>query len=277
MFTDGLFLPCAVAPVKHIARLATDRIYRDYCLMASRMGSIPRHHPRYISVMGKELSVPDVASFLSTYREIFVEQSYRFNSSSKSPRILDLGANIGLSVIYFKSIFPDAVITAYEADPIIFEYLEKNVKTFLLSDVELVQGAAWHEEGTLDFYSEGADGGRICPLSKGGTVKVPAYDIKRILENGSFDVLKIDIESAEDTVMPACRGLLGNVSQVLIEYHSSPDRSQQLHGILDVLADAGLRYYLESVHHSKSPLVSRPVHGGYDMQLNIFAWRETSC
>lgn len=277
MMWDGLFFPLMVEPVKHIVRLASEQEYRKYCLMATRMGHAARYHPRTVRVRGKELSVPDAASFLSAYREIFVEQSYRFDFPGNVPRILDLGANIGLSVVYFKSIFPQAMIRAYEADPAIFGHLEQNIMNNGFSDVELVHGAVWHEDGTLNFHTEGADGGRVLPVAGNGTIGVPAYDIRKILSSESFDVLKMDIEGAEHTVIPACRGLLKGVRYAFVEFHSSPGIPQQLHKVLDVLAEAGFHYYVESVHHVQSPLIARPVYGGYDMQLNIFAWREPPC
>lgn len=277
MMLDGLFLPGLVAPVKHLGRLIADRQYRTYCLMASRMGGLPRRQPHTVRVMGKELAIPDVASFLSAYREIFVEHSYRFTFPGTAPRILDLGANIGLSVLYFRSLFPNARICAYEADPAIFNYLKRNIEMFGWGDTELVQGAVWHEEGTLEFYPEGADGGRICPAGGNTSISIRSYDIRAILKRGAYDVLKVDIEGAEQTVIPACRGLLGTVRCIFLEYHSAPGNRQRLHDILAVLADEGFRYYVESVHHTQSPLISRPVYEGFDMQLNICAWRDVPC
>jgi len=277
MIWDGLFLPFFVEPAKHLQRLWSDRQYRSYCLLATRFTGCSRYSPREVRLHGKVLSVPDVASFLSTYRELFVEQIYRFEFPGGAPRILDLGSNVGLSVIYFKHIFPGASITAYEADPAIFAYLQKNIRSYGFDGVELRQGAVWHEDGCLRFQSEGSDGGRIAAESEAGMIYVPAFDIRTILRSGTFDVLKMDIEGAEGSVVQACRGLLDDFRFVFVEYHSSPDQPQQLHSILNVLGDAGFRYYIESVHHVSSPFYSRPVYGGYDMQLNIFAWRDTSC
>ena len=277
MMWDGLFLPCIVEPVKHLQRLMTDRRYRSYCLLATRYGGCCRYTPQEIRVRGKMISVPDAASFLSTYREVFAEQVYRFEFASGAPRILDLGANIGLSVLYFKQLFPDSLVTAYEADPAVFGYLEKNIRTHGLGGVKLVQGAVWHEAGVLDFHAEGGDGGRIVQGVSPETISVPAYDIREILRSGEFDVLKMDIEGAEGVVFQACRGLLDGIRYIFMEYHSTPGSDQQLHTILDLLAEAGFRYYIEGVHHVRSPLSHLPVYGGFDLQLNISAWRDRPC
>jgi len=277
MIWDGLLLPFVVEPVKHAKRLATDRNYRAYSFLATRMAGTPRYTRRTVRVQGREIAVPDVASFLSTYRELFVEQMYRFEFPGPAPRILDLGANIGLSVLYFKELFPEARITAYEAEPAIFAYLEQNVRAQGLSGVKLVQGAVWHEDGELSFHAEGSDGGRIASDGKPGNVSVPAFDIRGILAAEAFDVLKMDIEGAEASVMEACRGLLDGFRYVFVEFHSAPGSPQRLHAILDVLSQAGFRYYLEGVHNIPSPFYHLPVYGGFDLQLNIFAWRDQSC
>lgn len=45
-----------------------------------------------------------------------------YGSLSEAPRIIDGGANIGLSVIYFKQLFPRSRTTAFEPDAKILAY-----------------------------------------------------------------------------------------------------------------------------------------------------------
>jgi hypothetical protein len=56
------------------------------------------------------ISIVDAQSFIYQFKEIFVNEVYKFNSESKSPVIFDCGSNVGTSVLYFKSIYPDAKI-----------------------------------------------------------------------------------------------------------------------------------------------------------------------
>ena len=58
---------------------------------------------------------------LHTYRELFCKEMYQFNSLSDEPVILDCGSNIGLSVLYFKTIYPKAKVWAFEPDAANFE------------------------------------------------------------------------------------------------------------------------------------------------------------
>ena len=49
-------------------------------------------------------------------KEIFVGEVYPVNENATVTSVLDIGANIGLSVAYFKMRFPAAIIECYEPD-----------------------------------------------------------------------------------------------------------------------------------------------------------------
>lgn len=59
------------------------------------------------------------------FNKIFKRQIYNFQIDNPAPYIIDAGANIGLGVIYFKKLFPDAEIIAFEPDPNIFAVMKK--------------------------------------------------------------------------------------------------------------------------------------------------------
>lgn len=270
----GLFAPFYYEPARHFYRLLTNKCYRTCSFLETSLGRVPRFSARKLKVGRWDLSIPDVASFLSAYREIFVEEIYRFPFAGSPPRILDLGANIGLSVLYFKSLFPEARITALEADPTIFPHLERNVRSNGYDDVELVNRAAWHEQTTLQFSSEGADGGRAALPGDRNLMEVEAIDIRDLLRRGDWDFLKMDIEGGEEFVLPACAAFLPEIRYVFVEYHAPVGRKQCLDGILNVLTEAGFRFDIHSVHPVPSPFAKDALAAGFDLQLNIFAWRD---
>ena len=51
---------------------------------------------------------------IKTYEELFLDEIYRFQTNNEKPVIIDCGANIGLSSLYFKSIYPNAILHAFE-------------------------------------------------------------------------------------------------------------------------------------------------------------------
>lgn len=260
-------------PLRHGYKLCTDRDYRGWCIESTRLGRTPRFKLCHGKVRGFGLVVPDAASFLSAYKEIFVSKIYRFRADNESPTILDLGANIGLSVLYFKSLYPSARITAFEADPSIYACLKQNVHGNGFSDVELINKAVWDRNGTLRFHSEGGDGGRVAQGDDGGIVEVEAVDIRAHLAEHSYDFLKMDIEGAEHAVFPAIKDYLPKFKFVFLEYHSTPDKPQALASMLELLSGAGFRYDIQNIMGRNHPFLPAAPMDGFDLQLNIFAWK----
>lgn len=271
--TGGFLKPLVFEPARHIFRLLTNDRYRAYTAVSSRLGRAPRFQDVQTRVWNWTLVLPDAASFLSAFHEIFVERIYDFPFTGDSPRILDLGGNIGLSVLNFKMLYPQSKITVLEADPKIFSYMERNVVGNGYDDVELINKAAWNEETVLRFRSEGADGGRLAGDSDSGIIEVPTVRVSNLLAEREFDFLKIDIEGAEDAVIEDCASHLHRLQYVFVEYHSRTDRKQSLDKIISTLAGAGFRLHIHSIHSSSSPFMQIDIHDGFDLQLNIFAWK----
>jgi FkbM family methyltransferase len=266
----GIIKPLVAPPLKHLFKMMTNPEYFTCNRLWSQLSGIKRYQECSVKVNDWQLSIPDNLSFLYSYKEIFVDKIYAFDFDKPSPRILDLGSNIGLSVLFFKSLYPEAKITGYEADPVIYKYLTKNVFGNGYTDVRLIDKAIWHENTTLDFSSEGADAGRVDIDS--GNVKVEAIDILEILKEQEFDYLKMDIEGAEEYVLPRCRELLSNLKFIFIEYHSRVNKEQNLNEILSILKDAGFRTYLRNINdYNLSPFTEVKTLSGFDLQLNIFA------
>jgi len=260
---------------RHIKKLLINKEYRDLYYLETRLHKAMRFKETEIRIHGWKLSIPDPASFISTFHEIFVERIYDFQFNNESPSIIDLGANIGLSILFFKTIYPKAKIVAFEADPIIFKHLVKNVHGNGFTDVELINAAAWDHETELDFYSEGGDGGHIATgLLNTKSVKVPAIDIGKFLCNRTFDFLKIDIEGAEEQVVPACKGLLSRISYIFIEYHSYKNKRQCLDMLIAMLASEGFRINIQNIGQISSPFIKRSGANCFDMQLNIFGSKD---
>jgi FkbM family methyltransferase len=235
------------------------------------------HKKRYTDVSvklnGQKILVPDASSFISMFEEIYYKKIYEI--PHKNPRILDLGANIGMSLIWFKENYPHSSILAFEADPKIFSYLKLN--TFDLSNVIIKNEAVWSEDSTLNFYSDGGDAGRVSNNVdfQEKTVSVPAKDIKSILkEHGPFDFIKMDIEGAESIVVPECKGMLGSVKFFFCEYHSIKSDKQDLDAIISFFKEEGFRVHIQPITFGEQPFMTTPNKLGYDMQLNIFAYRE---
>ena len=280
----GWLGPLVQEPAKHLIRLARDAEYRTFCWLEASLGGMPRFRETRARVHGLNLAIPDPASFLISYREIFVERTLAFPWSGAEPRILDLGSNIGLSVLAFKRAFPRARVTAVEPDPSLFEILTRNVHGNGFTDVTLLSKAAWREAARLRFVPDGADGGRalvpgvqIQPGAESAraaeTLEVDAIDIPALLREEPFDFVKIDIEGAERAVIPASVEALGKVSYIFVEYHGISTEKPALAEVIGPLERAGFRIQVHTVRSPAHPFLERDAVRDYDLILHIYGSR----
>lgn len=239
-----------------------------------RLGGLPRHVPTETKLLGPVLKLVDGPSFTSQYDALFRKQECKFRSQNRAPTVIDCGANVGVSCLYWKSLYPEARITAFEPDPVVYATLKANLDAFGYSDVVALQKAAWIEDTQLEFWSEGADGGRISDLTdtKKDLVKVDALRLRNFL-NQEIDLLKIDIEGAEIDVVRDCADALASVKHICVEYHSFTGRPQRLDELMATLAQAGFRLQLRTELVSEQPFVHSLSHSGMDLQLQIFGVR----
>jgi FkbM family methyltransferase len=245
-----------------------------------RLKSEQRYRPFKLKIGDLLISGPDKASFASMWEEIYFNEIYAFSSSSKEKLILDIGANIGLSAMYFSQKYSTAVIHAYEADPTIFEYLKENIAINSIKNVYLHNKAIWKKDGCLEFHSEGADAGRISSESlHRNTITVEAVSLEEVMLSfgKEIDFVKMDIEGAETEVILSVSSTLALVRNLFIEYHSTREEIQSLNKILAVLTDNGFRYKL---YNTFGEIPSKPFltfdnhYLGMDLQINIIARRQ---
>lgn len=250
----------------------TNKNFRTFLYLLIRYGNKnKRFLEKNIRVNNLKLTIPDALSFVWQYYEIFYKEYYDFNSDKNSPRIIDCGANVGISCLYYLTKFPEASVTAFEANPEIAKHLRNNLKANAGNSVEVIEKAVWTEDGTLNFTEDSSDSGSI---SNSGSLIVKSIRLKDYLQKEvEVDFLKIDIEGAEVQVLNDIKDELVKVKNCFIEYHSYTDGSQDLAGILSILESNGFRYYMENARIQDNPFQGVKVSSGMDLQMNIFAWK----
>jgi len=229
-------------------------------------------------LLRNQIKITNQFWFLHSLKEIFIDKTYLFKASNEAPYIIDCGANWGLSVIYFKTLYPKSKIVAFEADKVIYNYLVDNVRTFNYSDVSLINKIVWSEDTVLEFTSDGSLGGSISLLDLNETGKsseaVGAISLAGYLKDQKVDFLKIDIEGAEFEVLNSCKEYLTNVEYMFVEYHSSPGKAQMLPELLAIIKAAGFRFYVkEAWNNMRYPFMDNRKKRYYDIQLNVFCFR----
>lgn len=210
---------------------------------------------------------------LHSYTEIFANELYRFQSASAAPTIIDCGSNIGLSVLYFKAIYPSSKIIAFEPDANNFLLLEENVRQNHLQDVQLNKAAVWTRDGEISFESNESEASHISDNASSN--RVASVSLRRILEqHQSIDFLKVDIEGAEWPVMNDIQDQLRRVDNLFLEYHGKARETQKFNDLISILSKAGFKVYVRNAADNLDhPFVEKETAAIYDVQLNLFCYR----
>src|SRR5215831_15418839 len=158
-----------------------------------RVNLIGRPHDLWLRTVGGDIFV---------LHEVFGSSCYDPPAGLPAPRtILDLGANVGLTTLYFASKAPDARFICVEPVPSNAELLRRNVR--VLPQAVIVEAAVAKTSGTVAFDDTRPTwgGGITC----GGRLLVESISmdelIMRYAPEGVVDLLKMDIEGAEADVL----------------------------------------------------------------------------
>jgi FkbM family methyltransferase len=161
-------------------------------------------------------------------REIFVDREYALPprvdeilSVTTAPRVVDLGANIGLYGLWVLSRWPGARIHSFEPDPDNLAILDRNVTDAGVgSRWTVTRACAAPDAGNVHFVGgqqadsrTAHDGDPTSDLSE-----VPAVDVFPYLRD--VDLLKIDIEGGEWPLLTDARFCDLSVPAIVLEYHA---------------------------------------------------------
>jgi FkbM family methyltransferase len=160
------------------------------------------------------------------FDEVFLSRDYAFPSSVSDPVIIDGGAHIGFSVMFFKQMYPAARIVAFEPNPEAFRLLQHNVSANRLECVVLRAAALSDKEGEIPFFlaSDAASLVASTRAERGGSQRltVKSERLSRTLESlDRVDLVKLDAEGGEFAILHdlIATGTLAKPRRYIIEYH----------------------------------------------------------
>jgi len=228
-----------------------------------------------VELYGKYFSFHHKGAFLATHAEIFIKGIYTFNTKSSPSIIIDCGANMGLSLLFFCKNYPESKIYAFEPDDSVFGFLLQNIKTYEMNQVELFKKAVWTSDGFLEFYTDKGLGGRLDKSYEDQIpIKVETVSLKEFIGTQKIDLLKMDIEGSEFDVLKDCELVLNQIDNIFIEYHSVVNEEQKLDEMLLILKRNGFRYHLaQSFSHEKPFVENTIICERFDMAINIFGYK----
>lgn len=154
--------------------------------------------------------------------DVFVHQYHVPPAGSQAPRsILDLGANIGLTMLHYRLVWPDAQIFGVEMDAENVAIAYRNTDDpVLCAAVGVGNFGLYVSDGEPWAYSVADIGDRV---TAGVTLDA--------ICPGPIDLLKLDIEGAEEQVLGAAD--LSRFRAVIVELHGDydkPDAVRDLRG-----------------------------------------------
>ncbi len=165
---------------------------------------------------------------LSAYQEVIRDGAYAL-APVRSPRIiLDCGANIGLTSVFFANRYPEAKIIALEPDPSNFELCVMNCAPY--ENITPSRTAVWSHKSTVSVFDPGGTHGewgiRVGAQPDAAAERIlgraPAFSIDEIMRQHQIDridLLKVDIEGAELEVFSNPSAWLDRVGVVIVETH----------------------------------------------------------
>lgn len=221
--------------------------------------------------------INDGPNFYTLYKDIFQRRIYHFDTDQPSPRVLDCGSNIGMSILYFKHIYPQARVTGFEPDPFIWQYLQRNMAVNRMEDVQLIQAAVGARVGTLTFASDGKYSGfletdaTVPPPAGWARHQVPCVRLQDYL-NEPVDFLKMNIEGAEYDTLADTGARLRQVKELVLEYHHLPGLPRTLHLILALLHEHGFEYLVNDLDVETNAAVEPPFQLGADSRYFLLVY-----
>ena len=158
------------------------------------------------------------------FRKIFIEEEYAFNLGFTPRIILDGGANVGYSSLFFAHQFPEALIIAIEPEAENFRLLVQNTMGY--KNIRPVQKALWPRVTHLAIENTSGqpDAWRVRESPSADDSTIPTTTINDLLEEtriGQLDLLKLDIEGSEKELFedPARNRWLSRTRALIVELH----------------------------------------------------------
>ena len=255
-------------------RAAAGRTYRAHAVHELLRRPDPAG-PGWADIAGFRMRYLEAEWMRYLYREVFAEREYWFSCDHARPVILDCGSNIGMAILFFKALYPDAEITAFEPAPWACSAIEETIGANGLRDVTLHNAALAQEDGTLElFHDPSHPGSAVMSVFRermqGDTLRVPAVRLSRFVTK-PVDFLKLDVEGSELPVLRELEssGTIGQIRQMVIEFHHHISPTvDNLSECLSILERHGFGHQLTSAQ------VYTPITKGQFQDVLVHAYRK---
>jgi FkbM family methyltransferase len=198
----------------------------------------------------------------ATIREEDILEQFR---PKEGDTVVDIGAHIGrYSLISSKRVGQNGKVVAIEADPAVFDVLNKNIKLNSLTNVTILNYAVFSKETKIKLFVPGDESDftiyNTVMTDRSGNadvkyVEVEANTLDNILQQNGInpeDVnwVKIDVEGAEYEVLRGATNVLSKSNDIalLIEIHNLSNDTNYYQPIMDLLGHNNFKIEFEKTH-----------------------------
>lgn len=158
--------------------------------------------------------------------EVFWRGSYECPESLQGVRrIVDLGANVGYSCLFWCTEYPESHVIAFEPHPLHLHAIDWHLtENGLHKRVEVVPAAAGTKDQSMYLNDAGSSSTVTDRPIRPVAYQVDVLDVFRTLTlAGAIDILKIDIEGGEYSLLADPRFGDLNVRALVVEWHKKQE------------------------------------------------------
>jgi FkbM family methyltransferase len=178
-----------------------------------------------ISIDGVDIRIRSSTSDLAVAISGLYSGEYGDIACESAETIIDAGANIGSSAIAFARRFPGAKIFALEPELSNFLLLKHNVR--LYPNIVPLHAALWGDSGTRSIYDRNTGNWGFTlvgckDLSAQTAQTIECVTIDGLIKKygiGTIDILKMDIEGSERSVLEGSAEWIDKVQVIVVELH----------------------------------------------------------
>ena len=201
-------------------------------------------------------------------REVFIEDEYQAVDQlfpvNTAPKVLDLGANIGCFALRVFRSYPNAQVISLEAADDTFKVLDNNRTVNAALNWETLNLAVWGEDKEVSLLRRGISVSHQV-IDGAGEETVQGISLDMLLNKldwDGVDLIKMDIEGGEESVIPGALDVLRRTRFLIIEIHNDRIDSSP---VLATLKSAFSSQWQINDRASKKPLyimANEPVNPG---------------
>jgi FkbM family methyltransferase len=153
--------------------------------------------------------------------------------------IIDAGANVGYTTLYFRHRYKNAKIISIEPEESNYSTLVENINLNKIKNVSLLKNALWYEKTTLQINLKNLKewSFNVSEINSNNTQEyqnINSITINEIMADNNIntiDILKIDIEGAEEqllTTIEKCKETIYAAKVIAIEIHDQGNKKEKM-------------------------------------------------